>query len=350
MGLRSASLRDHLKARARFFASKDRTARLATLLRPDDREREIDANIWAVLARGSSANAFTLLMDLLCDVAAHPEGQHPMRPAVARIAQIRAGRFCLEVDRISIWVPGRDSEVGAVYPLLVCDQSGVWSACWSANGFVQTGLPASRASAVAVFLSQWRDSTTRQAAYDSLSARVTTELQVASRVGQLTPDAIGICSTFVDLEWVVAYGLRDLLLESNAQAVSAEIRRVASGRMEGFWANTRCPDTVVGKRSLWHSYYRALLSATGLFYARDSQALNFSFTSAKEAYMAYTQKLFEIDQHYRQFHESADVVSGRYPDAMRLLDEQVEHRYLNGFLAKLAGQWDAHLQNGLLQN
>ncbi len=54
LGLRSAGLRDHLKTRARFSASKDRTARLATLLRPDNREREIDAKIWAVLARGSS--------------------------------------------------------------------------------------------------------------------------------------------------------------------------------------------------------------------------------------------------------------------------------------------------------
>lgn len=69
LGLRSASLRHYLKGRAGFFASKDRTARLVALLTPDDMERDSTAKIWAVLSRSGSADAYTLLLDLLCDVA-----------------------------------------------------------------------------------------------------------------------------------------------------------------------------------------------------------------------------------------------------------------------------------------
>lgn len=51
LGLRSASLRDHLKSRGRFFTSKERTAKLAARIQPEDNARDIDAKIWAVLAR-----------------------------------------------------------------------------------------------------------------------------------------------------------------------------------------------------------------------------------------------------------------------------------------------------------
>lgn len=47
---------------------------MASLLHADDMERDIDAKIWAVLSRSGSADPFTLLLDLLCDVAQLDEG------------------------------------------------------------------------------------------------------------------------------------------------------------------------------------------------------------------------------------------------------------------------------------
>lgn len=351
LGLRSASLRDHLKARARFFASKDRTAKLAALIHPDDRERDIDAKIWVVLARSSSPDAFTLLMDLLCDIATLSEGV-PADESLLWQELLKYGLEDFAWGLIEAQFGYREASpsLSRLLPRLFVTDLGHGLHAELPAALNKLTLPPGRSATVAVFLSQWRDSTTRQQAYDGLSAKVSSELQVATHLGAFAPDQIGICATFVDLERVVANGLRDLLLENQAQGVAAEARRIAAGRMEGFWANPRCPDTDVGKRSLWNSYYKALLAATDLFAAIDTLGKRMSFDSASAAFKAYTGQLFEVDQLYRQFHEAADVVSGRFPDAMRPLDEQVESRYLNGYLSKLAAHWDSHLDNGLLKH
>lgn len=349
LGLRSAALRDHLKARARFFSSKDRTAKVAARIHPDDSARDIDAKIWAVLARSPSADAFTLLMDLLCDVTALEEGasadESPLWQDLCKYGledfawRLIEAQFGYRDDAPTL--------ARFILRLFVTDLAHGLHAPLPA-AFENLALPNARRATVAVFLSQWRDSSTRQGAYDRLSSRVARELKVSSHLSGLSPDHIAGCSTFVDLERVVANGLRDLLLGSSAQSVAVDIRRIAGERMEGFWANTRCPDTEVGRRTVWRGYYMALMAATDLFAAIDAQARGFTFSTAADAYEAYTGGLFQIDQLYRQFHESADKVSGRYPDAIAPLNEQVEARYGSGYLAKLAAHWDGHLKAGLL--
>ena len=60
LGLHQHSLREHLKARAVFFASKERTAKLQRLLNPDDDEAALDLKILAVLARVEQAELFAV--------------------------------------------------------------------------------------------------------------------------------------------------------------------------------------------------------------------------------------------------------------------------------------------------
>lgn len=349
LGLRSAALREHLKSRARFFASKQRTAQLASKIQPDDDARAIDAKIWAVLARSPASDAFTLLLDLFCDVAkldaGTPADESPLWQALCKyeledfVWRLMEAQFGYRDDTPSL--------TRLILRLFVTDLAyGVHAELPA--GLAKLILPANRMATVAVFLSQWRDSSTRQGLYDDLSNRVAEELQVKTHLGGLSPGAIGVCVTFVDLERIVANGLRDWLLDNHAKGVAADIRRIATERMAGFWANTRCPDSEVGRRSIWRSYYQAMIAATDLFAAIDGHAHSFAYTSAKEAYSAYTDTLFQVDQLYRQFHETADKVSSRYPDAMARLDEQVEARYLSGYLSKLAAHWDGHLDNGLL--
>lgn len=351
LGLRNASLRDHLKARTRFFASKERTAKLASKIQPDDRAGDIDAKIWAVLARSTSADAFTLLMDLFCNVAELEPGTSPDEsPLWEDLCKYGLEDFAWRLVEAHF---GYRDETPTLARLLlrvfVTDLTQSLHVDLPA-GLAKLVLPTAKMSSVAVFLSQWRDSSTRQVLYDRLSARLADELQVATHLSGLSPDDVGVCATFVDLERIVANGLRDLLLESQSAGVAADIRRIASGRMEGFWANTRFPDSDVGRRSIWRSYYQALLAATDLFSAIDTRARQLSYSTAEDAYSAYTGTLFEIDQLYRQFHEAADKVANRYPDAMASLDAQVETRYLNGYLSKQATHWDGHLKNGLLNN
>lgn len=199
LGLRSAALRDHLKVRARFFTSKERTAKLAGRIQPDDTARDIDAKIWAVLARSPSADAFTLLMDLLCDVAALDEGA----PADQSPLWQELGKYGLEdfawrlIEAQFGYRDESPSLARLVLRLFVTDLAhGLHAALPAA--LEKLVLPKARTATVAVFQSQWRDSSIRQAMYDRLSARVSLELKVSAHLSGLTPDDIGVCATFVD--------------------------------------------------------------------------------------------------------------------------------------------------------
>ena len=194
---------------------------------------------------------------------------------------------------------------------------------------MKLAVPQAKAGNVAVLLSQWRDSTARQKDYDALSARLANDLQLAHHLSGLPPAEVANCATFVDLERIVANALRDQLLGNMASSVIADVRRTVNSRLASYWVSDRYPDTEVGKRSIWRGYYQALLSAPDLFEAIETRAQHFGFTSPEQAYTAYTESLFEIDQFYRLFHEAADVVSARFPDAIAPLADQVEAAYLN---------------------
>lgn len=352
LGLRNASLRHYLKDRARFFASKDRTSRLAAMLHPDDLERDIDAKIWAVLSRSGSADASTLLLDLFCDIAQLDAGTtFDESPLWQNLIKYGLESFAWALAERQFGYRDETPSLARFIPrLLVTDLIRGLNRSTKPlpSGLAKLTLPDTKAGNVAVFLSQWRDSTARQKDYDVLSARLASELQLAHHLAVFTPAELGNCSTFVDIERIVANALRDELLGNMASSVVADVRRTVNGRLASYWVSDRFPDTEVGKRSIWRGYYQALLSATDLFEAIETRAQHFSFSGPEQAYFAYTDSLFEIDQFYRLFHESADVVSARFPDAIAPLAEQVESSYLNRFLNKLAAHWDGHLQNGLL--
>jgi len=349
MGLRSASLRPYLKSRARFFASKDRTARLAALLEPDDLEREVDAKIWAVLSRSGSADAFTLMLDLLCDIAKLEEGiAFDEAPLWQSLIKYGLEDFAWALAERHFGYRDDTPSLARFIPRLLVTDLGRSLKKPLPTGLAKLLLPELKAANVAVFLSQWRDSTTRQKDYDALSARLAADLQIADHLAGLSPDDAGNCATFVDLERIVANALRDQLLGNMAASVMAEVRRVVNGRLASYWVSDRFQDTEVGKRNVWRGYYQALLAATDLFEAIDIRTKRFTFSNPESAYTAYTDSLFEIDQFYRLFHESADTVSARFPDAIAPLADQVESSYLNTYLNQLAGHWDSHLQNGLL--
>lgn len=349
LGLRNASLRHYLKDRARFFASKDRTARLAALLHADDMEREIDAKIWAVLSRSGSADPFTLLLDLLCDVAELEEGAaFDESPLWQNLVKYGLEPFAWALAERHFGYKDDAPSLARFIPRLLITDLGRGLKKPLPTGLSKLALPETKAGNVAVFLSQWRDSTTRQKSYDTLSARLAGDLQLAHHLSGLSPADVGSCATFVDLERIVANALRDQLLGNMASSVMAEVRRTVNCRLASYWVSERFPDTEVGRRSIWRGYYQALLSATDLFEAIETRAKHFSFSSPEQAYTAYTDSLFEIDQFYRLFHESADVVSARFPDAIAPLSDQVESFYLNRYLNQLSAHWDGHLQNGLL--
>ena len=69
LGLRQHSLREHLKLRSTFFASKDRVTKIQRLLNPDDDDAALDLKILAVLAKVEQAELFAVLTAIFATLA-----------------------------------------------------------------------------------------------------------------------------------------------------------------------------------------------------------------------------------------------------------------------------------------
>ncbi len=70
LGLLQQSLRDHISARSKFFANKERQARLARLIEPDDGADAIDLAIMAVLLRVEQTDFFSIMRALFHTISA----------------------------------------------------------------------------------------------------------------------------------------------------------------------------------------------------------------------------------------------------------------------------------------
>lgn len=347
LGLRQHSLRGHLKVRSAFFASKERVARIHRLLSPDDDEAALDMKILAVLVKVEQAELFAVLTAIFATLAEAEDLENnqlwdsitkfDMQPVFWQLIQKAFGYQHSEPTLRHFLVR-----------LFATDMGHALHAQAPAN-LKALQLNPARAANVAVFLSQWRDSTLRQHSYDRLSKRIATDLRPAELLAQVPLEALMAVSTFVDVERLIAERLRDAVLSNTSEAVGQQLRDMASRRMDGYWASPRWPDNDDANRSIWCGYYRSLIAASELFELKLRYAAGFSFASAEACYSAYTSELYRFDQLYRSYHEAADAVYARSPDALSPLTTRVEQDYLNGFLQPLAQKWGSFLDAGLLQ-
>ncbi|GAB0075691.1 BREX-1 system phosphatase PglZ type A [Pseudomonas marginalis] len=347
LGLRQHSLREHLKMRSAFFASKERVTRIHRLLSPDDDEAALDLKILAVLVKAEQAELFAVLTAIFATLAEAEDLENnqlwesitkfDMQPVFWQLMQKAFGYQYSEPTLRHFLVR-----------LFATDMGHASHAQAPAN-LKALQLNPARAANVAVFLSQWRDSTLRQHSYDRLSKRIATDLRPSELLAQVSLEALMGISTFVDVERLIAERLRDAVLNNTSESVGQQLRDMASRRMDGYWANPRWPDNDDANRSIWCGYYRALIAASELFELRLRYAAGFSFASAEACYSAYTSELYRFDQLYRAYHEAADAVYARSPDALSPLTTRVEQDYLNGFLQPLSQKWGSFLDAGLLQ-
>ena len=347
LGLRQQSLREHLKLRSAFFASKDRVTKIQRLLNPDDDEAALDLKILAVLAKVEQAELFAVLTAIFATLAEAEELEtNPLWESISKF-DMQPVFWQLMLQAFG-YQHGEPSLRHFLVRLFATDIGHALHTHAPTN-LKALQLNPARAANVAVFLSQWRDSTLRQRAYDRLSKRVAADLRPTELLAQVPLEALMAVSTFVDVERQIAERLRDAVLSNTSEAVGLKLRDMASRRMDGYWANPRWPDNEDANRSVWYAYYRSLIAASELFELKLRYAGGFSFASAEACYSAYTGELYRFDQLYRMYHEAADAVYARSPDALSPLTSRVEQDYLKGFLQPLAQKWGSFVDGGLLQ-
>jgi uncharacterized protein (TIGR02687 family) len=211
--------------------------------------------------------------------------------------------------------------------------------------------PAAATNNAVVFLTQWRDSTSRAASYDRLSAVAWETLGLDPHVSGLEISHLLDVFTFLEVEKAVASGLRDRVIATADTVNAAEVREIAGRRQDGHWVSARGVDSEGVPREALHAVYDALVSAGDFFELKGKYRQGFDHEDAAALYRGYEAELYAFDQLYRRFCESADLAQANGFDVLKPLREQVEAAYGNWFLPTLAVRWGELLgrSGGLFQ-
>lgn len=350
LGLRHQHLREHLKGRSRFLASRERLEKLQRWVHPDDLEPDLDLKMLAVAVRAEQADVFNIFSALFASVADLDSGESADQAtawqALSKL-ELEAPFWAL-VAKTFGYAPAEPKLWNLLLQLFATDMGMCLQAALPAH-LKPLQLPAKLGSAVSVFLSQWRDSTLRQAAYDRISAQIAKDVRATDGLSDVALPRLAGCPTFLAIELHIAARLRDAVLDGNSAVVADETRSVITARLDSYWASARWPDTADAPRRIWNAYYRALSAAQAFLSACKALPGQMHFASPGDCASAYTRDLYRIDQLYRQYHEAADVVDQRLPDTLQTISQRIEDCYLNQFLQPLAQRWDEFVQAGLLK-
>ncbi|WP_395090788.1 BREX-1 system phosphatase PglZ type A [Armatimonas sp.] len=337
------SLREHLRKRNKFLASKDRLARLGRLVQSTDDATLLDRKMLAVLTRADQAEPFALVSALFHDLASQPDGLSAVPTQWEEITRYGLDVPFWEMVQQTFGYSGEPPRLrNLLIRLLVTDFSQSLSGTLPA-ALAHHVLPEGTRANVVVFLNQWRDSASRGNSYDHLSERVAESLSLSDHLGELTASALARVYTFLTLEKRIASELRDRIVHALQQGTKG-IEDLAARRQNGHWASPNLPETAEIPRRAFHALYTALMAATELQELLTRYANGFSFATAREFYRAYERDLYRFDQLYRHFCAAAQLAQAAGWDILKPLEDSVESRYLQGFLTPLSVAWGACLE------
>lgn len=347
LGLVSLSVREHLRARAVFLGSQERRRQLARLAAPTDDEATLDLKMQAVLAGSAIASPFEVLV-AVCDghadaggfelssvpeVLAQFEKMGLLEPFWAALRT----EFGYEADQPSL--------AGLLRRLFVSEllhemgEAGL-------ETLAHHRLPPAGTRNAVVFLTQWRDSSTRSTSYDAAAEAVAAEQKIGDQLAGLPLEALSEVYTFWEAERRVVSGLKDCVLEAPERVDLGALRSIVAERRAGHWiagAGRDRPEV----RAVADAY-DAILAAAELFQLVRENRGAFDFEDAEAALAAYESDLHPIDRLYRRFCTASRGALGQGWDLLKALSEEVERAYDQGFLQPFGREWSRLLDAGFL--
>jgi uncharacterized protein (TIGR02687 family) len=346
LGLHQQSLRNHISSRSKFFASKERTGRIAKLIDDNDDESSIDRKIMATVLRVEQPEFFTIVRALFHTI---PKADLDVLPSAwddfdkYAIAQ----SFWTQAEEHFGYSEDEPSLKNLLIRLMVTDFDHKAST-GAPKALQHLLLNKSNATNAVVCMGQWRDSASRQESFDALSAAVADAIKLEDHLSDLELDALQDVNTFLMVEQYIASRLRDRVIDT-ADAVNVEaVRDIASRRQDGYWANKALASSFNAPREALSRVYDALIAGSEFFHLRNQHNEGFSYPSAKAFHDAYATDLYRFDQLYRHFCEAADFAEAAGWDILKSLRDKVEDCYGNWFVATLARKWGDHVENELI--
>jgi len=344
LGIMEQALRDHIAARGKFFASKERLERAGKFIEPSDDAQAIDRALMAALLRTEQTDIFSLVRALL-----HTIDQDNLDSVPSVWSDLE--KFDLAE---SFWDQVRDtfgfneaepSLKSFLMRLLVTDFGrSLEGACPAALAHLV--LPTKGASNAVVCVGQWRDSARLHESYDALSAAVAELLKLAEHHSDLDVEDLVESRTFLLTEKYIASLLRDRIIDT-AETINLEvIRDIVTRRQNGYWANSKLPSSPKAPRWALDQVYKALMSAGEFLDLRGKYPKGFNYKDGKAFFDAYVGELYQFDQLYRHFCDAADAAEAEGWDILKTLREKIEDAYGNWYLGSLSVRWGEALEGG----
>jgi uncharacterized protein (TIGR02687 family) len=346
LGLVNQSLRTHIAERRKFFDAKDRLQKVKNLVLPDDAAGDLDRKMIAVVLRADQPELFNLVRTAF----------HACTEAGAEIDLDNPPAVWGQVERFDLDVPfwqmvkatfGYEEENPSLKNFLL--RLVLTDYAHHLKGDVPLALrglllPRTDWSNAVVCLAQWRDSSSKGASYDRLSAEAAAILKIEDHLPDQEIDQLLDVMTFLAVEKRIASSLRERV-QATAETINADdVRAVATRRQAGHWASLNVADTAEAPRQALHAVYDALVAAADFYALRNQHKGGFDYPDAAAMYRAYETELYRFDQLYRHFCEAADTAEDQGWNVVKPLRADIEARYVNWYLTNLALAWGKFIE------
>jgi uncharacterized protein (TIGR02687 family) len=350
LGLTHQSMREHIRERIKFFKNQDRTQRLKKLTSPDDREKNMDTKMLAVLTRADQASIFDILMKLFGEMCTEDRCDFKSPPkSWADIEKFSlAVFFWEEMTRIFGYDAQSRNLSDLLIRLLVGDMAN------TLRGDLPSSLQHFRlqdqqvSTNVSVFVDQWRKHLGHYKQYTQISGQVADELGLQDQLAAYDAHSLLEVMTFEAVERQIIRSLRSQIIQEEAERFD-DLKSAILSRRDGHWATIHL-DGYEHTSNIYATTYDGLDAVLDLLELRREYGQGLSFANADQMYQAYVRELYRFDQLYRHFHEAADIVELAGWDVLKEVHKVVESCYSNWYLDQISLCWGGFLdgESGLV--
>ena len=351
LGLRTRSLRDHLKTRSKVLRARDRFERIKRWVQPNDTADDLDRKMMAAVLRAETADPSAILLKAFATLVAEGSDLGARPEVLDELAafDLEPAFWALVEREFGYRESGDEAPTlrGLLYRLFATDfRSGVSGTPASLMHFVIDVR--AKAAHASVFASRWRTDMANYGSYDVLSGWVADELKVDSILGPMQAEDLADAMTFEAIEKRVIGDLKARIIAGGGANMNS-VRELIARRRDGHWANPLLAGANDSTRALAASY-DALEAAAGFFELQAKHGQGFSFSDAGSAFHAYRTELFRFDQLYRWFMRASETVEPMGWSLLHELRERMEDAYSGWFIGQFALAWGAVVEgpSGLL--
>lgn len=352
LGLTRLDLTRHLRQREKFMASAERRGKLAELVSPGDDEAALDLKMMTVLVKSKIPNLFEILQGLCHSHLNKDERTFDLEQPcelVETFEKMGLAEPFWDLVRQKFSSPEEPQTLAGLLRRIFVSELFLQASGARFPSLTHLRLPLQGSRNALVFLTQWRDSSSRRESYDAVARAVEAEQNIAASLQEADLEQIRQVFTFSAAEKAVVARLRTRVLEQEQTIDASLVAEVVVQRKSGHWLGVGSGRDQTGRVALANAY-EAILAAAQMFEVYRCEHHRFEFSSIHQVVEAYCQRLYRFDQLYRGFCNSSRLAMSMGWDLLKALSERIERLYDQGFLQPLARQWDQLLEAGFVDH